>query len=260
VIILKAPEKIQASIIIIACNEEKRIAECLNSVKDFDDIVVVVDSKTNDKTSQIAEDFGCRVFIEDWKGDGDQKQSGITKSKHDWVLILDADERLSAGAVQTIAATLKDPGKADAYTLKRRSFISSRKINYSGWWPDRNIRLFNKNKSSIGGIVHAVVIVKGKTKNLDATMRHYSFNDYSHMVEKMNKYSSWSASVMYERKKKVTCMAPITHFAWMFFKTLIIRKGFIDGLDGLVISFLTGASSFLKYAKLLELQRKKKDG
>lgn len=251
-------EKIKASVIIIAYNEEARIHECLNSVKEFDDIVVVVDSKTFDRTSLVARHFGCRVFIEDWKGDGDQKQSGIEKSLYDWVLILDADERLTPDAVSVIRDTLTHAEKADAYTLKRRSFIGGRRIKYSGWWPDRNVRLFNKKKSSIGGLVHAVVLVKGRTKHLNATMLHYSFYDYAHMVRKLNIYSSWSAKVLYDSNKRATCLTPCLHFAWMFFKTFIIRKGFLDGLDGLVISFLTGTSSFLKYAKLMELQRGEK--
>lgn len=250
--------KIPVSVIIIAYNEESRILDCLKSVEEFDEIVVLVDSKTTDRTSAISEQFGCRVFVEEWKGDGEQKQSGIEKSAHDWVLMLDADERLMPDAVTEIRGILESPGKADAYRLRRRSFIGHRRIKYSGWWPDRVTRLFDKHKSSIGGIVHAVVEVNGKTENLNATILHYSFNDYAHMVRKLNVYSSLSASVLYEKKAAVTVLSPCAHFAWMFFKTLIIRKGFLDGLDGLVIAFLTGTSSFLKYAKLLELKRQDK--
>lgn len=254
---MEVSEKIPISVVIIAYNEELMISDCLNSVNSFDDVVIIIDSKTTDGTVQIAKDFGCRVFIEDWQGDGYQKQKGIDKSIHDWVLILDADERIAPVELIKIKDAVKLQ-KVVAFSLKRRSYIGNRRIKHSGWWPDRVIRLFNKNNCAITGVVHAEVQVSGNVMPLDVTIEHFSYRDYSHMIEKLNTYSSWGASVLHGRNKNVNSLTPIVHGAWMFFRTLVIKRGFVDGLDGLVISLSTAVGSFFKYAKLLERQREKK--
>jgi glycosyltransferase involved in cell wall biosynthesis len=249
---------IPVSVVIIAYNEEAAIVDCLRSVAQFNDIVVVVDSKSTDETARVAAEFGARVFVEDWKGDGFQKQSGIHKCENRWVLIIDADERLTPEAVEIIRGLHFDSSAVAAYSLRRRSYVGRRKIKHSGWWPDRVIRLFHKERCSIEGIVHAKLSVDGTTKNLDATLIHYSYVDYAHMISKLNKYSSWSACVMYEQGRPANSLSPLVHFAWMFFRTFVIRKGFLDGIDGLVISMVTASNSFFKYAKLLELRRREK--
>lgn len=254
---MEKTEKIPVSICIIAYNEEAKIAGCLDSVMFFDDVVVLIDSKTTDKTAQIVRSFGCRVFIEDWKGDGPQKQSAIDKSKNDWVLLLDADERVVSDSLRIIKDLFPDKNRAEAYSFKRRSYIGNRIINHSGWWPDRVTRLFNKKMCKMKGITHSSLDVTGKTILLDAVIDHYSYTDYSHLISKMNMYSSWMANELYENNKKITYLTPLTHAFWMFLRTFIIKKGFMDGLDGLVISLSNAVGSFFKYAKLLELQRNK---
>lgn len=255
---MKKTNKIPISVCIIAYNEEAKIAGCLDSVIFFDDVVVLIDSKTTDKTAQLARAFGCRVFSEDWKGDGPQKQSAIDKSKNNWVLLLDADERLASDSLRIIKDLFPGENQVEAYSFKRRSYISNRIISHSGWWPDRVTRLFDKKICRMKGITHSSLDVTGKTIPLNAVIEHYSYKDYSHLISKMNTYSSWMANELYENNKKITYLTPLTHAFWMFLRTFIIKKGFMDGLDGLVISLSNAVGSFFKYAKLLELQRNRK--
>jgi glycosyltransferase involved in cell wall biosynthesis len=253
---MKTISKIPVSVSIIAYNEEAAIASCLESVKEFGDVVVVVDSKTTDMTAEIAGQFGCRVFREEWAGDGPQKQKGIDKCSSDWVLMLDADERLPRESLEIIENALKHR-HADAYRLNRRNFIGDREIRHSGWWPDKLVRLFDKRKCKMKGITHSSVDVKGRIQDLEAVIEHRGFEDYRDMIGKMNTYSSWIANELYLSGKKCTPLTPLTHSMWMFFRTYFLRLGFIDGVDGFVISLLNAGGSFFKYAKLIELQHRK---
>lgn len=244
------------SVAIIAGNEERRLSKCLESVKFSDDVVVVVDSKSKDRTAEIAREYGCRVYIEDWRGSGPQKQSSIDKCRHKWVLLLDADESLSPGSEGAVLRAVDNP-RVDAYMLNRKAYIGDRWIKHSDWWPDWLIRLFNKEKCRVDGIYHPKIMASGNSAKLDAEIDHFSFYDYAHMISKINRFSGWTSSVLYDEGKRVLPISPITHAAWMFFKIYFIKRGFLDGLDGLVIAVYSATKSFFKYAKLLELQRKK---
>lgn len=246
--------KIPLSVSIIAYNEEAIIASCIESVKVFPDIVVVVDAKTTDKTAEIASELGCRVFREEWDGDGPQKQKAIDKCNFDWVLMLDADEKLPVESLAIIEDAMKHR-PANAYRLKRKNFIGDRAIRHCGWWPDRLIRLFDKRKCKMKGLTHSSVSVNGKILDLDALIEHHSFKDYADMIERMNTYSSWIAHELFLSGRRCNCLTPLAHSTWMFFRTYFLKLGFMDGLDGIVISLMNAGGSFLKYAKLLELRR-----
>jgi glycosyltransferase involved in cell wall biosynthesis len=252
------PENIPVSVCIIAYNEEAKILRCLESVRQFGDVVLVVDSKSVDRTAAIGEDFGCRVFIEEWKGDGPQKQSAIDKCNFNWILMLDADEILPLPAFETIQSIFLNPADIVAYSMKRRSYIGERRIRHSGWWPDRVIRLFDRRYCRMRGITHSSLQVNGKTCPLDAVIEHYSYVDYAHLAEKMNRYSSWMANELYHSGRRVNVMTPMLHAIWMFVRVFFIKRGFLDGLDGITISTISATGSFLKYAKLLEIQRNMK--
>jgi glycosyltransferase involved in cell wall biosynthesis len=247
------------SVSIIARDEERRLSKCLESVRFSDDVVVVVDSRSTDRTAEIAREYGCRVYIEDWRGSGPQKQSAIDKCRNQWVLLLDADERLSPGSEEAVLRAVQNPS-VDAYMLNRKAYIAKRWIKHSDWWPDWLIRLFKKERCRVDGIYHPKIMVSGNSARLHAEIDHYSFFDYAHMVSKINRFSDWTAGVMHDEGKRVSVISPITHAAWMFFKVYFLKRGFLDGLDGLVIAVYSATKSFFKYAKLLELQRKKCQG
>lgn len=245
---------IPVSVSINAYNDESRILACIESVKDFEDIVVVVDSKTTDRTAEVAEGAGCRVFLEEWKGSGPQKQSAIDKCKYDWVLLLDSDELLHPDSIELF----RDPGKQEVsgYTVDRRNFIGDRWIKCCGWWPDRLIRFFDRRKCRMQGVAHPKVVSDGPVAHLDAVIEHFSYESYSHMLEKFNRSTSRAASDLYERGKGATVLTPVIHGVLRFLKTFFLKRGFAGGLDGFVLSVLSGAYSFFKYAKLIEIRWK----
>lgn len=251
-------EKLPVSVCIIAYNEEAMLSDCLASLACFDDIIVVVDSKTTDQTIAIASRHGCRVFVEQWKGDGPQKQSAVDKSKFNWVLILDADERLTPGGESAIRDALKNWPGAAAFRLHRQSYIGNRRIRHSGWWPDNVVRLFDKRLCKMRGITHASLGVNGETVAIPAVLDHFSYRNYAHMIAKMNTYSSWMSEELDEQKRECNTLTPVFHGIWMFFRTYILKRGILDGLDGLTISVINATGSFMKYAKLLERRKKEK--
>lgn len=246
-------ENIPVSVAIIAFDEAERLPACLSSLKGFKDIVVVVDSRSTDGTAKVAGDFGCRVYVEEWKGFGPQKQSAVDKCVNDHVLLLDADERLPHGSLQLIETALNN--KADAYSLKRKNHIGRRWIKHAGWWPDRVIRLFDRNKCRVEGIVHEKVVVEGTVAHLDAAIEHYGVGGYSDIVQKMDRYTTLSAIELAAQKRDLSPFKPLTQSLWMFFMSYILRRGFMDGLDGLVISALNAGGAFFKYAKAIEMRK-----
>lgn len=248
------PEKVPLSVAIITKNEEKRLPECLKSVSFADDIVVV-DSGSTDRTQEIAREFGCGVFVEEWKGFGPQKNSAIEKCKNRWVLILDADERLPEAARIEILKTLQNP-EASAYTLMRKNYLHGRWLKHSGYWPDRHIRLVDKTKGSHISIIHEKWMTDGDIQDIDSHIDHYAFSDYSDMLKTLNDYSSIIARDLFASGKRANPLSPVWHGIGMFFKIYIIERGFLDGMDGLVTALTKAGGSFFKYAKLLEFLKK----
>jgi glycosyltransferase involved in cell wall biosynthesis len=241
---------------IITKNEEKRLPECLTSVSFADDIVVV-DSGSTDNTVGIAREFGCRVFVEDWKGFGPQKNSAIDKCRYDWVLLLDADERVAQGTKEVILRTLQRP-EAAAYRLSMKHFFHNKWIRHSGYWPDPHIKLVNKTKGRFVGRIHERWQAEGPVQDLDACIEHYGFSNYSDMLQTLDEYSTLISKELYDAGKRVGVLAPLSHGIGMFLKIYVLQMGLLDGLDGLAIALTKAGGSFFKYAKLLELQRRNK--
>ena len=244
------------SVAIITKNEEKNLPDCLKSVTFADDIVVV-DSGSSDKTVDIAKEFGCRVFIEDWKGYGPQKNSAVDKCKYEWVFLLDADERVSIETKELIVKVLKRPD-ADAYRFNRKNYLHGKWLKHSGYWPDRQIRLVNKTKGLFQSVIHEQWITDGLVQNIDAYIEHYAFSNYSDMLRTLNEYSTIIARELFTSGKRANILSPLYHGIGMFFKIYLVERGFLDGMDGLVTAFTKAGGSFFKYAKLLELQREEK--
>jgi glycosyltransferase involved in cell wall biosynthesis len=242
------------SVAIITKNEEKNFPDCLKSVSFADDIVVVVDSRSTDRTAEIAEEFGCRVFIEDWKGDGPQKNSAIDKCKYEWVLILDADERIPGETKQEIIRVIINSHTADAYIFPRKNYFNGRWIKHCGWWPDTIIRLVKKSRGMFKSITHGKWVTEGKVVTLNSPIEHFSFKTYSDMVRVMDGRSSEMAQEMYAAGHRATILTPFIHGTAMFIKIYLIRLGFLEGLNGFIIALTRAGGTFLKYAKLLELQ------
>ncbi len=240
------------SVAIITKNEEERLPDCLKGISFADDIVVV-DSWSTDRTAEIAREFGCRVFVEEWKGYGPQKNSAIEKCKSEWVLLLDADERLAAGAREIIEKVRRP--QAAAFRFRRKNYLHGKWLKHSGYWPDWQIRLINKSRGSFQGTIHEKWVTDGPILDLEACIEHYAFSDYSDMLKTLDDYSTVIAKELYAAGKRTTPAAALCHSAGMFLKIYLIERGFLDGVDGLVTALTKAGGSFFKYAKLLELQR-----
>lgn len=251
---LSRGKKLPFSVMVITKNEEKRLVSCLESISFAEDIVVL-DSGSQDKTVEIAKSFGCRVFVEEWKGFGPQKQSAVEKTLYRWVLSLDADERIPPETAKVISQVVRDP-KTQAYSFPRKNFFHEKWIKHCGWWPDRVIRLFDKDKGRFKPVmVHESWITEGKVIDLNAPIEHYSFENYSHMINKLNQFSTAAARQLFEEGVRVRPFSPFLHGWWTFIRSYFLRLGILDGFDGFIISLLNAGGSFFKYAKLLEFQR-----
>jgi glycosyltransferase involved in cell wall biosynthesis len=243
--------RIPLSVAIITKNEEERLPECLESISFADDIIVV-DSGSTDRTCEIARKFGCKVFIEEWKGYGPQKNSAVQKCKNEWVLILDADERIPEETKEKIIEILEKPG-ADAYSFPRKNFFHGRWIKHCGWWPDRVIRLFKKSKGQVNNaIVHEAVIVKGKTEKADTPIIHTPIRDLNNTINKINYYSSLGAESLFLKGVKTFTFMAILKGAFAFFRLYLLQLGILDGYEGFVISFSHSVNTCYKYLKLKE--------
>lgn len=246
--------KIPLSVAIITKNEEKNLPRLLESVS-FADDVVVVDSGSTDQTFEIAKNFGCRIFPEDWKGYGPQKNSALEKCRHKWVLLLDADERVPAATAEVIANVMAQPA-ADAYSFRRKNYLHGRWLRHSGYWPDRQIRLVDRDKGSFRSVIHERWVTAGSVRELDAHIDHYAFSGYSDMLKTLNDYSTVIAKELYSSGRRANSLSPVYHGVGMFLKIYVVEKGFLDGMDGLVTALTKAGGSFFKYAKLLELQQR----
>lgn len=249
-------EKIPLSAAIITKDEESNILDCLKSVSFAGDIVVI-DSGSTDRTVEIAKEFGCRVFVEDWKGYGPQKNSAVDKCRHEFVVLLDADERVPAETQEVIKKVLERP-EAAAYRFRMKHFLHGNWIRHAGYWPDWHIRLVNKTEGSFLGAIHEKWVTRGRVRDLDAHIEHRGFSNYADMLTTLDEYSTVMAGELFAAGRRATPLTPLYHGLAAFFKIYLLQKGFLEGLDGLVIALTKAGGSFFKYAKLLELQRGEK--
>ena len=228
------------SVVIITKNEEKYIEDAITSAL-FADEVLILDSGSTDNTCNIAEKLGVKVFQQEWLGFGKQKNRAIELSLNDWVFVLDSDERITLELKNEILKTLENP-KVDAYNIARLNNFFGKDIKTCGLYPDYTIRLFNKKAGKFNEVdVHESVQIKN-TSSLKNHMIHLAYDSIEEFIQKQNRYSSLN------HKKKNIVKAIINPY-WTFFKLFILKKGFMDGWHGFVISKLYAQYTFWKYIK-----------
>jgi glycosyltransferase involved in cell wall biosynthesis len=242
--------------IVIALNESKNIVECLTSLKQVCSELIVVDSNSTDDTVKLAEEFGAKVVTQSYLGDGFQKNVGLAHTENNWVLSLDADERLTAEMVEVIKGLDLVTTAHDAFAFRRRNYIGSRWIKQCGWYPDYCIRLFDKSKTRFSEVKqHASVQAKNPDR-LNADIIHYSFENLGQLFAKPGRnFSGRAAKIMYQKGKRANSFSPFTHGLSAFIRKYIFQKGFLGGVDGMTVALSASTNSYLKYAKLLEYQR-----
>ncbi len=229
------------SVVIITKNEEDFILDAIESVQ-FADEVIVLDSCSHDKTCEIAIEFGAKVFTGEWLGYGAQKNKAVSLASNDWVFVLDADERVTKKLAIEITQMMKQKTKPVAFYVARLNYFFGKEIRGCGLYPDYSIRLFNRKNGRFNEVeVHESVQVQGKVGYLNNHMDHYAYSDISEFIVKQNKYSSLN-------KKSNKLKALFSPF-WTFVKLYVIKRGFMEGWRGFVISSLYAQYTFWKYIK-----------
>ncbi len=241
---------------IITLNEENHIRECIASLQQICDEVIVVDSGSTDQTKAIAQEMGAKVIDQPYLGDGIQKNVALTHVSNDWVFSLDADERLTPELVQVIQNLNLDKTTFDAFSVRRRNLIGDRWIKYCGWYPDHFIRLYNHKKTRFADVkAHARVQTKNY-KEIQADLIHYSYKHAGELFVKGDRFSTRGAKILFEKGRRGNSLSPVFHGSLAFFKKYILKLGFLGGVDGMTVALSAGINSYLKWAKLLQLQRK----
>lgn len=244
------------SAIIITKNEAANIAECLDSVA-FADERIVIDGGSSDDTAEIARRNGARVVAHDFAGFGPQKNFALAQASGDWVLAIDADERVGAAlAAQIKQAT--DRGDADGYEIPRLSSFCGRVMRHSGWYPDYVLRLFRRGRARFSGdAVHERVICDGPVARLSEPITHTPVIRIEDALSRMERYSTASAAMLIASGRRVTIMSGILHGSWTFIRTYILRAGFRDGREGFVLATLNARGSYHRYMKAWREQRRR---
>jgi glycosyltransferase involved in cell wall biosynthesis len=242
------------SIVLIARNEAHRLADCLDKLSWADEIVLV-DSGSTDATREIARRYTDRVFELPWRGFGLQKRAAVELAQHDMVLNVDCDEHVSPELAQELLALLEGPPTHAAYSIPLKTFIGSKQIRYSGWYPDRKIRLFDRTRAhfSESPVHERVVVPSDAVGACNGHILHYSFAGMSDLLAKLNRYTDIAAQEMYSRGKRVTVFSVTIRPLWAFFRTYVLYRGFLDGFEGLEVAMANAVTVFFKYAKLREL-------
>ena len=241
---------------IISFNEEKKIEDCVKSLLPVADEIVIVDSLSTDETINIARRYTDNIFHQEFLGHIEQKNLAVEKASNDWIISLDCDERLSKDLQQSILSVKEKLDNADAYRMPRKTFYIYRWLNHC-WYPDIKTRLFNRKTAHWGGTnPHDHLITDGSNVALLAgDIEHYSFDSVSDHLKTIDRFTEIGADELIRKNKSFNVLSPITHACWIFIKLYIIKRGFLDGFAGLLVSVLSSMHVFVKYSKALIKRR-----
>ena len=244
------------SVVVVTRDEAARLPACLESVR-FAEEIVVVDSGSTDPTPAVAREFGARVIHQPWLGYGPQKRFAVAQAKYDWVLCLDADERVSPELRASIEAALEAP-RAKACRLMRRNRFMGRWLRHGEGYPDPVVRLFDRRHAqwSADPVHEAVDTAQAPVITLYGDLLHESEQDLHTYLAKQNRYTSLQARALHEAGRRAGVIRLVGSPLARFFRFYVVRLGFLDGVPGLVHIAIGCFNSFVKYAKLRELQRR----
>ncbi|RBO83189.1 glycosyltransferase family 2 protein [Marinomonas aquiplantarum] len=241
---------------IITLNEENNISDCIKSLQTVCDEIIVVDSGSHDNTINIAKTLGAKIVHQAYLGDGIQKNVALKHTKNTWVLSLDADERLTQDAIDSIKKINFDKSPYEAFSFRRKNMIGSRWIKHCGWYPDRCVRLYNSKKTRFADVKQHAKVQTNKINHINADIIHYSFRNIGELFAKPGRnFSGRAAKIMYAKGKRANALSPFAHGLNAFIRKYIFQRGFLGGVDGFTVSLSSAVNSYLKYAKLLEYQR-----
>jgi len=248
------------SVILITKNEILNIAECLTSLSGFADEIVIVDNQSNDGTLEIAQQYNAKIIqTSSWPGFGLQKNIALSHASQDWVLSIDADERLTPELIQEMKSQLLNPKDVVCFAIPRLSQYCGKFMHHGGWYPDYVDRLFKRGHAQFSDhLVHERLLPEGKTKQLKNHLIHYSYRNFEQVINKVNHYSTLGAEQAFQQGKSSSFFAALYHGFWAFFRTYVLRLGFLDGKFGFALAISNGQASYYKYIKLLHLHQQSK--
>lgn len=241
------------SAVVITRDNERTIRRCLESLRWADEIIVV-DSGSTDRTPEICRELGAQVHVTpDWPGHGPQKNRALDLATREWVLAIDSDEWVTPDLRADIERTLARPLHA-GYEMPRRSSFCGRWMQHSGWWPDRVARLFRRGAGRFtDDHTHERLVVSGTLGRLRAPLMHETITDLEQLLRKMNAYSTATARMKFARRKRGGLARAVAHGTWAFFRTYVLRLGFLDGREGFILAVANAEGSYYRYVKLMML-------
>lgn len=243
------------SAVIIAWNEEENLARVLSSIKKLaQEIVLVVDKSTTDKTAEIGKSFGCKVFFHPHTGYVEPMRNfAISKAKGDWILLLDADEEIPDALGEKIKKCIAND-KIDYYRIPRKNIIFGKWIKSSHWWPDYVYRLFKKDSLTWDDTIHSLPFTKGDGADIEVTeslaIIHHNYNSIEEYLEQINRYTNYQLEFLQSKGYSFAWQDLLTKPISEFISQYFARSGYKDGIHGLVLSLLQAFSEFVLYAKL----------
>lgn len=251
---MKDSPKITA--LLITYNEEEYIRDYILSMG-FADELIIVDSYSTDKTLEIINEFPfITLYQRKFDNFSSQKNYAIEKASNDWIVFFDADERITQPLEEEILQTVNNSTEETAFWIYRTTVYMGKEIKYSGLQNDKVIRLFKKEYCRYNGkLVHEEIDAKGKVGSLKNKMKHYSYKGFDNIILKRNKYAQLQAEALFKKGKKPTIFHFLVKPPFRFFKHFVLKRGFLDGFQGFMISFVYGYTVFIRYVKLWLLHK-----
>ena len=255
---------VPVSIVILSKNEEKRIADCIKSVLEWADEIIVIDDESQDGTREIAAKLGVKVLVRKMDVEGKHRNWAYSQTKNEWVLSLDADERLTKELKIEINTILSSTPGPDAFTIPRRNFIGDYWIKWGGMYPSPQLKLFRKERFKWEEVeVHPRAFLDGECGHLKSDLIHYTYEDWADFVGKLNRQTTLEArkwhKLSLEDSKKAAYKMNVPHALWRvldrFIRTFFAKKGYRDGFIGFMIAYFASAYQIISYAKYRELKR-----
>ena len=250
---------IDISVVVLTKNEERNIKACLESVQGWASEIIVVDDESSDKTIAIADLLASKIIKRKMDIEGTHRNFAYAQAKNQWVLSLDADERVTEELRKEIADILSKENKCNGFTIPRRNYIGEYWVRYGGWYPSPQLRLFRKDKFRYEEVsVHPRAFMDEPCGHLKSDIIHYSYKNIEDFLSKLNNQTTREAQKWYSQNKPMT----LGRFIWRtydrFFRSYFGKKAYKDGFLGFIISYFAGLYQFISYLKYQELKRNKK--
>lgn len=252
-------DRVPLSVVVITKNEAANIEECLRSVYDWADEIVVVDDESTDTTREIVGSFTKKIFTRKMDNEGRHRNWAYAQAENEWVLSLDADERLTKELREEIQQALENPQDYDAFAIPRRNYIGDYWVKYGGWYPSAQLRLFKQDKFKYEEVeVHPRVFLEGKCGLLKSDMIHYSYKNFEDFLSKLNRQTTLEAKKWVSTNRKMPIIKAVWRTVDRFPRSYLRKKGYKDGFYGFMIAFFASLYQIISYAKYREYKIHKK--